>query len=89
MAIAMRYNKSTWREAKSVNKSRLLATVGLPQPATINGNKVPLFGVVTRLVHQKGLQVNGNRQVTVDCASRSLVLFTLEQFRVSEYSRFI
>lgn len=65
MAIAMRYNKSTWQEAKAVNKSRLLATVGLPLPATVNGNRVPLFGVVTRLVHQKGLQVNDNNNATI------------------------
>ena len=81
MAIAMRYSKATWREAKAINKSRLLATVGLPLPATVNGNRVPLFGVVTRLVHQKGLQVNDNNTARKGQAQRGRSLQSLNDLR--------
>jgi len=49
--IKKKYNARTWHNAKKINKEHLKRLVKLPS------TNVPLFGLVSRLVGQKGLDI--------------------------------
>jgi starch synthase len=49
--IYKKYSKTSWKAGKAVNKNKLQSELNLPK------REIPLYGLVSRLVHQKGFDI--------------------------------